>query len=148
VFCCKAICGIGTLPDTIADRSISIRLKRRRAAETVERFRLREVEPGATELRSRLAAWLEPHLDALADARSELPDASTTGPRTDGSPCSRSPIWPAVSGPREHDRRRWRCRPGARVTTRPTGCGCSPTCGWCSTRPGPTGWARRRSARR
>ena len=38
-FCPKAIAGIGRLPDTIADRSIPIRLKRRISRERVERFR-------------------------------------------------------------------------------------------------------------
>ena len=49
VFCPKAFAGIGDcLPDTIADRSIPIRLKRRTRDETVERFRLRDVEPEGT----------------------------------------------------------------------------------------------------
>jgi hypothetical protein len=51
VFCAKAIAGIGALPDTIANRSIAIRLKRRRAGEPVERFRLREVAPVGAGLR-------------------------------------------------------------------------------------------------
>ena len=38
-FCPKAIAGIGKLPDTVADRSIPIRLKRRAPGEPVERFR-------------------------------------------------------------------------------------------------------------
>jgi hypothetical protein len=45
VFCAKAIAGIGTLPDTVADRSIPIELRRRRQSERVERFRLRKVRP-------------------------------------------------------------------------------------------------------
>ena len=56
VFCAKAIAGIGTLPDTIGDRSIVIRLKRRRRGESVARFRLREVVPVGAALRARLAA--------------------------------------------------------------------------------------------
>lgn len=75
VFCAKALAGIGDLPDTVADRSILIRMKRRRPTETVERFRRREVEPPAAALRARLAAWTEPRLDALAEARPQLPDA-------------------------------------------------------------------------
>ena len=46
VYCPKAFAGIGDcLPDTIADRAIPIRLKRRTRDEAVERFRLRDVEP-------------------------------------------------------------------------------------------------------
>ena len=61
-------------PDTISDRSIPIRLKRRTRDESVERFRLREVEPEGHELRDRLADWLEPQHDQLVDSRPELPD--------------------------------------------------------------------------
>jgi hypothetical protein len=75
VFCPKAFAGIGTcLPDTITDRSIAIRLKRRTRSEHVERFRLRDVEPGGLELRDRLADWLEPQHDHIAASRPFLPD--------------------------------------------------------------------------
>jgi Protein of unknown function (DUF3631) len=75
VFCPKAFAGIGDcLPDTITDRSIPIRLKRRTRSEHVERFRLRDVEPEGHALRDRLADWLEPQHDYLAASRPELPD--------------------------------------------------------------------------
>ena len=75
VFCPKAFAGIGDcLPDTITDRSIPIRLKRRTRAEQVERFRLRDVEPEGLTLRDRLADWLEPQQDHLAAMRPKLPD--------------------------------------------------------------------------
>lgn len=74
VFCPKAFAGIGNcLPDTITDRSIPIRLKRRTRAEKVERFRLRDVGPQGYELRDRLAEWLEPQRDYLAATRPALP---------------------------------------------------------------------------
>jgi hypothetical protein len=41
--CPKAIAGIGKLPDTVADCSIPIRLKRTASGEVPERFRLRNV---------------------------------------------------------------------------------------------------------
>src|SRR5215211_4627957 len=50
VFSPKAIAGIGRLPDTIADRSIEVVLRRRRSDERVERFRQRKVEPEALPL--------------------------------------------------------------------------------------------------
>jgi hypothetical protein len=74
VFGAKAIAGIGNLPDTVADRSIPIELKRRRPSEAVERFRLRKVGPEALPLQSAAAAWAEAHLKALAEAEPELPD--------------------------------------------------------------------------
>jgi hypothetical protein len=75
VFCPKAFAGIGDcLPDTITDRSIPIRLKRRTRNEHVERFRFRDVEPQGHTLRDRLADWLEPQHDYLAASRPELPD--------------------------------------------------------------------------
>jgi Protein of unknown function (DUF3631) len=74
VFCPKAFAGIGNcLPDTIVDRAIRIRLKRRTRAEPVERFRLREVEPTGHMLRDRLADWLEPQHDYLVSSRPQLP---------------------------------------------------------------------------
>jgi hypothetical protein len=47
VFGPKAIAGIGDLPDTVADRSIPVRLKRRAPSEPVERFRRRTAEQEA-----------------------------------------------------------------------------------------------------
>src|SRR5215217_5859303 len=74
IFSPKAIAGIGTLPDTVADRSIPIELQRRRPSERVERFRLRKVGPEALPLQKAAAAWAEEHLEALAEAEPELPE--------------------------------------------------------------------------
>jgi hypothetical protein len=74
VFGAKAIAGIGRLPDTIADRSVAIELRRRRSDEWVERFRQRKVEPEAVPLHAAAAAWAEANLEALAEAEPELPD--------------------------------------------------------------------------
>jgi Toprim-like len=52
-FCPKAIAGIGKLPDTVQSRSISITLKRKAAAEQVQRFRRKNVEAEAAPLRQR-----------------------------------------------------------------------------------------------
>jgi len=75
VFCPKLIAAIGQLPDTIADRSIAIRLQRRRKSDRVERFRYRSAREAGETFRGALAAWADEHLDALGDARPELPDA-------------------------------------------------------------------------
>jgi hypothetical protein len=73
VFCPKAIAGIGKLPDTVADRSIPIRMKRRAPNETVERFRRRLCEADAATMRERLANWLAPKLQTLKDTHPEMP---------------------------------------------------------------------------
>jgi hypothetical protein len=74
-FCPKAIAGIGKLPDTVADRSIPIRLKRKAPGEPVERFRRRTVEGGAKPVRERAAIWAGARGNALRELRPELPDA-------------------------------------------------------------------------
>jgi Protein of unknown function (DUF3631) len=73
-FCPKAIAGIGKLPDTVADRSIPIRLKRAPRGE-VRKFRKREVKEDSAENRERLAAWCAANLEKLRDARPDIPDA-------------------------------------------------------------------------
>jgi hypothetical protein len=76
VFCPKAFAGIGSLPDTITDRCVPIRLKKKRRDETVERFRKREAEEVASPIRERLEAWTkdEKVMAALRAARPEIPD--------------------------------------------------------------------------
>lgn len=74
VYCPKAFAGIGDcLPDTIADRAVPIRLKRRTRNVAISRFRLRDVQPEGVGLRDRLADWLEPNADWLAEQRPGLP---------------------------------------------------------------------------
>ena len=75
VYCPKAFAGIGDcLPETVSDRAIPIRLKRRTRGQTVERFRLREVAPEGHGLRDRLDEWLGRQRDYLAESRPALPD--------------------------------------------------------------------------
>jgi Protein of unknown function (DUF3631) len=74
VYCPKAFAAIGKVPDTIADRSIVIRLERKTRDEQVERFRRRWAQPAGESLRDRLDDWLEPQLDHLHDVRPALPD--------------------------------------------------------------------------
>lgn len=74
VFCAKVFAGIGDLPDTIADRSIRIRLVRKTRGEVTDRFRRRDVVPDADLLRERVTRWARPAVDRLRDARPSLPD--------------------------------------------------------------------------
>lgn len=75
-FCAKAIAGIGKLPDTVADRSIPIRLKRAARGERgmLQRFRRRDIAQEAAKLKADVEAWAKAILPDLADARPELPD--------------------------------------------------------------------------
>jgi Protein of unknown function (DUF3631) len=74
VFSAKALAGIRELPDTIADRAILIRLKRRSRTEPVERFRQRDADEAALPLQQWASSWAGHHGPALAEARPELPD--------------------------------------------------------------------------
>jgi hypothetical protein len=74
-FCPKAFAGIGELPDTVADRSIPIRLQRRGRSESVERFRERRERDSTEPIRSRLGQLASARFDALDQAEPVLPDA-------------------------------------------------------------------------
>jgi hypothetical protein len=75
-FCPKAFAGLGRLPDTVAARSIPIRLKRKAPGEgEIERFRERLVEPQALEIEGQIAAWAGRRLKDLEAAQPDLPEA-------------------------------------------------------------------------
>lgn len=75
VFCPKVIAGLGRLPETIADRSIQIRLKRKAPGERVARFRRKKlIVDDANSLRARLRVWVGAHLEGLTQAHPELPE--------------------------------------------------------------------------
>jgi hypothetical protein len=57
-FAMAALAGIGGLPDTITDRAVNIRMRRRKADETVSPFRERRDRPALTKVHDRLAEWL------------------------------------------------------------------------------------------
>ncbi|MBP0455978.1 DUF3631 domain-containing protein [Streptomyces montanisoli] len=65
-FAMAALAGIGDLPDTIMDRSVVIRMRRRRPGEKVAEFRTFRDTPPLHSLRDRLVAWLTPlHTEAM-----------------------------------------------------------------------------------
>jgi hypothetical protein len=74
-FCPKAFAGIGKLPDTIADRSIVIKLRRRTPREKVDRARQRIVRGAAKPLRDALEQWSVAALQVLKGAEPALPEA-------------------------------------------------------------------------
>lgn len=72
----KAIALIGELPPTLADRSVTIRMRRRSRSEMIERLqlhRLGEME----DLRSMGARWAHDHIDELRFAEPEIPGTIT-----------------------------------------------------------------------
>jgi hypothetical protein len=72
-FCPKMLAGIGKLPDTVADRSIQIQLRRRMVSEPVQRWRDRDGRAEAAPLHRALAAWSRTALETLRAARPHLP---------------------------------------------------------------------------
>jgi hypothetical protein len=76
VFCPKILAGIdtGKLPETIADRAVMLRMKRRREGEHVERLRYRFAVAAAATLRADLEAWAAGAVEELRDAIPDLPD--------------------------------------------------------------------------
>ncbi|UQA94551.1 DUF3631 domain-containing protein [Streptomyces halobius] len=72
-FAMAALAGIGDLPDTIMDRSVVIRMRRRAKGETVRPFRSRRDTPVLHRLRDRIAAWARPLLDEAADLEPVMP---------------------------------------------------------------------------
>ncbi len=66
----KALCGIGRIADTLADRSIPLRLRRKRPGERAES--LRHSDPGLWEgLRARLARFARDSAGAVSQHRPE-----------------------------------------------------------------------------
>ena len=74
VFAPVVLAGIGTLPDTVQDRSIVIRLKRRAKDEPVAKLRRRLVQPEADRLKAKIETWISASGDMLAAAIPEMPE--------------------------------------------------------------------------
>ncbi|MEZ0065540.1 hypothetical protein ABIA32_001536 [Streptacidiphilus sp. MAP12-20] len=71
-FSMAALAGIGDLPDTVMDRSVVVRMRRRSAAESVESFRTRDSD-ALQPLRERLAAWAQSIADRAGDMDPAMP---------------------------------------------------------------------------
>jgi hypothetical protein len=72
-FCPKVLAGIGTLPDTVADRAIPIRLERKTKQEPTAPFKRRQVLPDAEALRKRVEKWAKQHGAKLAATEPDMP---------------------------------------------------------------------------
>jgi Protein of unknown function (DUF3631) len=68
------LAAIGRLPTTIEDRSVMVRMKRRRPDEKVESLRL-DRPNGLDELARKAARWVADHADAIRDADPVVPNS-------------------------------------------------------------------------
>jgi putative DNA primase/helicase len=68
----KAIAAIGKLPDTVQDRSVVVRMRRRTASESIEAWRINqkvEIEP----IRRRIVRWTQDVLQVLTAMDPQVP---------------------------------------------------------------------------
>lgn len=72
-FAMAALAGIGAMPDTIEDRAVVIRMRRRAPGETVAPFRHRRDRPALTHISAALSDWLASKLADLERAEPVMP---------------------------------------------------------------------------
>ena len=72
-FSMAALAGIGDLPDTIMDRAVIIRMRRRAPGENVDPYRTRRDRPPLDALRGHLASWGIAHRAELGGLEPDLP---------------------------------------------------------------------------
>jgi hypothetical protein len=77
VYAPAALAGIGNLPDTIMDRSVIVRMRRRTPDEPISPYRERLTRPEGEALRKELAAWAECVADLIGDPWPDMPDGIT-----------------------------------------------------------------------
>ena len=95
----KAIALIGELPATLADRSVTIRMRRRARGEIIERLQLHRLGD-MEDLRSMAARWASDHLEDLRFFDPRSPTASPgTGRGTTGVLSWPSPTSSGTNGP-------------------------------------------------
>lgn len=72
-FAMAALAGIGTMPDTIEDRAVIVRMRRRAPGENVSPYRHRRDRPHLQTLSERLTEWLRGDLATLERAAPPMP---------------------------------------------------------------------------
>jgi hypothetical protein len=72
-FAMAALAGIGAMPDTIEDRAVVVKMRRRASGEKVSPWRIKRDRPRMVKLGAELTAWLTPHLPALENAEPTMP---------------------------------------------------------------------------
>jgi hypothetical protein len=73
-FGAKCLAMIGRFPDTLADRSLLIHIRRRSPEESLERVRLDRLDADMEPLSRKCARWVEDHFDELKAADPEVPN--------------------------------------------------------------------------
>jgi hypothetical protein len=73
-FAMALLAGIGDLPDTVADRAVTVTLRRRAPGEHVHKYRTRRHKDRITALGVRLGEWITMNADKLADAEPDMPE--------------------------------------------------------------------------
>lgn len=73
-FAAVCLAGLDDLPDTIATRSVIVRMRRRAPGERIDPYRRRLHEESGHELRDRLATWATGQTKLLSNAWPELPE--------------------------------------------------------------------------
>jgi len=72
-FAMALLAAIGELPDTIMDRAVVIRMRRRAPGEQVQPYRTRRDAPPLNQLRDQLASWARAQLRELQHAAPAMP---------------------------------------------------------------------------
>lgn len=72
-FAMAALAGIGQMPDTIEDRAVVIRMRRRAPGETVSPYRHRRDGPALRAIARELTEWLRANLNRLESAAPSMP---------------------------------------------------------------------------
>jgi hypothetical protein len=72
-FAMAALAGIGAMPDTIEDRAVIVRMRRRAPGEKVAPYRVRRDGPPLRDLGEQLTNWLRPHFPELEKAEPSMP---------------------------------------------------------------------------
>ena len=85
-YCAVALAGLGGLPDMLLSRSVIIRMRPRKASETVEDYRRRVHKGDGEKLQERLVECITPLADTLADAWPAMPNGVTDREADVGEP--------------------------------------------------------------
>jgi Protein of unknown function (DUF3631) len=72
-FAMALLAAIGELPDTIMDRAVVVRMRRRAPGEQVDPYRTRRDAPPLHDLRESLSGWARQHLQELQHAQPAMP---------------------------------------------------------------------------
>jgi hypothetical protein len=79
-FSAVALAGLGDLPETVMQRAVILRMRRRAPHEQVEAFRRRQHAPLLDQLRTRASAWAQFHARGIAERWPEMPEGVTDRP--------------------------------------------------------------------